>query len=298
MYVADPSAREKLFADWGVDPEENRLFEVTREQKARALSQAVRLWPEGAPGAQGTHWRDIPMLYPLLPQPEAATGAAVIVCPGGGYRFHAPWEGIPVGDWLNALGIAAFVLQYRLMPYLLEEPLLDAQRAIRLVRARATEYGVDPSRLGIMGFSAGGHLASAAATLFDAGDPASKDPLERPSSRPDAAMLIYPVTDRRMLRPLAGGVTVDPALLKRFSTNLHVTDETPSTFLWHNLTDQMVPYSHSLSFANACAQHNVPFELHIWGAGKHGAGVADADVRYTRWKELLAVWLRIRGFCG
>lgn len=301
MYLADKEVTARLRAEWNIDPEENTIFrDLSAAQKERALANALRLWEGDAPGACGDHWRDVPMLYPLLPDAGRATGAAIIVCPGGGYMFHAPYEGIPVGEWLNTLGIAAFVLQYRLIPYVQPAALRDAQRAIRLVRARAASYGVDPARVGIMGFSAGGHLSAAAATLFDDGD-LTGDAIARQSARPDAAILIYPLTDLRdnpWLQTLVlGRENAAETHIVRYSPMLHVTERTPPTFLWHNLTDELVPYQQSLGFAQALAKHGVPFELHLWGSGRHGSGVAYDDARYTVWPEVVAGWLQIQGFC-
>src|SRR5919202_4288148 len=155
---------------------------------------SIILWPGGAPGAVGNTPEDIPTLTPYLPPKEKATGAAVVVCPGGGYTHLAEHEGAPVAEWLNTIGVAAFVLKYRLGPrYHHPAPLQDAARAIRTVRARAGEWGLDPKRIAILGFSAGGHLASTAGTHFDAGRPDAEDPIERVSSRPDRMILAYPV---------------------------------------------------------------------------------------------------------
>src|SRR5947199_10557305 len=157
-----------------------------------APAAPIVLWPDGAPGALGRAPEDVPDLTPYLPPRERATGAAVVVCPGGGYQHLADHEGRPVAEWLNTLGVAAFVLKYRIGPrYHHPAMLQDAARALRTVRARAAEWGVDPARIGILGFSAGGHLASTLGTHFDAGSASAADPVERASSRPDLLILIY-----------------------------------------------------------------------------------------------------------
>jgi acetyl esterase/lipase len=236
------------------------------------------------------------MLYPMLPPPEKRSGAAVIVCPGGAYRYHASHEGVPVAEWLVELGVAAFVLTYRLRPYQFPVPLLDAQRAIRTVRTEALRLGLDPARIGIIGFSAGGHLASATATLFDDGNAEARDSVERASSRPNAAMLIYPATHFSPARARSLLGDVDRTTVEQLSTWTQVRDDTPPIFLWHNLTDELVSYTHSLCFAQACYEHNVPCELHILGYGAHGFGMKEEDPKVRIWLDVCANWLRNLGF--
>src|SRR5438445_2845297 len=168
------------------------------EKGTDSAAEPIILWPSGAPGAVGKEPNDIPTLTPYFAPKEKATGAAVIICPGGGYTHLADHEGRPVAEWLNTLGITAFVLKYRLGPRNHHPaPLQDAARAIRTVRARATEWNIDPKRIGILGFSAGGHVASTIGTHFDSGKPDASDPIERVSSRPDLMILIYPVITMR-----------------------------------------------------------------------------------------------------
>src|SRR5438132_6820106 len=167
-------------------------------RKNISAEEPIILWPNGAPGAAGKESNDIPTLTPYFAPKEKATGAAVIVCPGGGYSHLADHEGRPVAEWLNTLGITAFVLKYRLGPrYHHPAPLQDAARAIRTVRARASDWNIDPKPIGILGFSAGGHLASTAGTHFDSGKPDASDVLERVSSKPNLMILIYPVITMR-----------------------------------------------------------------------------------------------------
>src|SRR5438552_12245469 len=167
-------------------------------RKNISAAEPIILWPNGAPGAVGKESSDIPTLTPYFAPKEKATGAAIIVCPGGGYDHLAAHEGAPVAEWLNSIGITAFVLKYRLGPrYHHPAPLQDAARAIRTIRAHAAEWKIDPERIGILGFSAGGHLAATIATHFDSGKRDASDPVERVSSRPNLAILVYPVITMR-----------------------------------------------------------------------------------------------------
>ncbi|MGN7761564.1 alpha/beta hydrolase [Paenibacillus sp. 22594] len=263
--------------------------------------ETLLLWPEGAPGALGTSDEDCPAIIPYLV--EGQKNAAVIVCPGGAYAMRADHEGGPVAEWLNTLGISAFVLRYRVAPYGYPHALNDAQRALRTIRYRADEFGIDPGRLGILGFSAGGHLASAAGVLFDAGDEAASESLERQSSRPDLLILCYPVIS------MAEGVThqgskenqlgsnPDPELAERLSSELQVTAATPPAFLWHTSDDEAVPVENSLQFAAALSRHHIPFDLHVYAHGEHGLGLA-GDKPHTRgWTEACASWLTLNGYC-
>jgi acetyl esterase/lipase len=267
------------------------------------------LWPQGTPGAVGTEDRDKPTLTIYLPPVAKATGTAVVVCPGGGYGALAvDHEGKSIADWLNEHGVAAFVLKYRLGPrYHHPAPLQDAQRALRIVRARAKEWGVDPKKVGIWGFSAGGHLASTAATHFDDGKSDAADPIERVSCRPDFAILGYPVitldgpyAHRGSRRNLLGD-NPDPKLVESLCNDKQVTPQTPPTFLFHTNEDTGVPPENSILFYLALRKAKVPAELHIYEKGRHGVGLADGKNRapndpvLTTWKERLADWLKGRG---
>lgn len=267
----------------------------------------VELWPEGPPGAVGRDEADRPAIS-IYPAPaDKACGTAVVVCPGGGYGMLAlDHEGHPVARWLNDRGVAAFVLQYRIAPrYRHPAPLQDAQRAIRLVRSRAKEWGVDPARIGIWGFSAGGHLASTAATHFDDGRPEVSDPVERVSSRPDFAVLVYPVitlraphAHRGSRRNLLGDREADPALLEDLSTENRVTPRAPPVFLLHTTADKGVPPENSIDFYLACRKAGVPAELHIYENGPHGFGLGGKDPVLSTWPDRLADWMRARGLLG
>lgn len=272
-------------------------------QRGGAPPERVKLWNGDAPGAMGQQEEDIPTLDLYLVPPERAVGTAVVVCPGGGYRALAiDHEGEQVARWWNSLGVSAFVLRYRLGPkYHHPVELGDAQRALRWVRSRAEQYGVQPDRIGIMGFSAGGHLASSAATLFDEGQATAADPIDRLSSRPDFAVLGYPVISMTTEYVHLGsknnllGETPDPALAEQLSTELQVTPETPPVFLFHTNADAAVPAENSVLFYLALRRARVPAELHIYERGPHGVGLAWSDAVLSSWPARLADWMRIRG---
>jgi acetyl esterase/lipase len=260
------------------------------------------LWPNGAPGAAGTQPEDRPELSIYLPA-SGATGTGVVICPGGGYEhLSMEKEGSLIAEWLNKLGVAGFVLKYRLGPrYHHPAMLQDAQRAIRTVRLRAAEFGLDPGRIGIWGFSAGGHLASTAATHFDAGDPVASEPVERVSSRPDFAILAYPVITMDLAYTHRGsrtnllGPNPDPKLVESLSNELQVTTQTPPTFLFHTTADTTVPVENSVNFYLALRKAKVPAEMHIYERGGHGVGLAPQDPVLSTWPDRLAAWLRTRG---
>lgn len=246
-----------------------------------------------------------PAIEVYLPSPRNATGQAVVICPGGGYGILAyDWEGTDIAKWLNRHGIAGVVLKYRLpedasneVPHL--TPLLDAHRALRLVRHRAADWNIDPAEVGIMGFSAGGHLASTAITHFDAGDPAAKDPIERESSRPDFGILMYPVVSfvshsvhsgsRRNLL----GEQDSPELRARYSAELNVTPDTPPTILIHAADDKGVPVQNSLALYEAMLEHDVPAEMHLYPEGGHGFALAIGQGHIATWPERVSEWLAV-----
>jgi len=265
---------------------------------AAAEPKVVPLWPGGAPGAVGNEEADRPTLSLYLLAAEKAAGTGVVVCPGGGYGTLAmDHEGRQIADWLNSLGVAAFVLKYRLGPrYHHPAPLQDAQRALRLVRSQAGEFGVAPDRIGIWGFSAGGHLASTAGTHFDAGDPSAPDPIDRMSCRPDFLILAYPVISLTTPYAHAGsrknllGENPDLALVEGLSNEKQVTSQTPPAFLFHTDEDKGVPAENSVLFYLALRKAGVPAELHIYRRGKHGVGLAQSDPVLSSWAGRLADW--------
>jgi acetyl esterase/lipase len=265
-------------------------------------AEPITLWPDGAPGALGREDTDIPTLTPYFPAPEKANGAAVIVCPGGGYQRLAAHEGEPVAQWLNTLGVTAFVLKYRLGPrYQQPAPLLDAQRAIRLVRANAMKWNLDVERVGILGFSAGGHLASTAGTHYDAGDPGAADPIARQSCKPSIMILIYPVITMREFTHAGSkrnflGENPTPELIALYSNEEQVTKDTPPAFLAHTFADTGVGVENSLQFVAALRKAKVPVELHLYEKGPHGFGLGRGDPVLTTWPARCADWLKIRGF--
>lgn len=259
------------------------------------------LWLGGAPGALGSEEKDIPTLTPWLA--KNPNGKAIVVCPGGGYgALAADHEGKQIAQWLNSQGISAFVLRYRLGPKYRHPAMInDAQRALRTVRARAAEFRVNPDKIGIMGFSAGGHLSATAATHFDAGNASHTDVIERVSSRPDFAVLAYPVitltnepyVHKGSRRNLLGD-NPDAKLAENLSNELAVTRETPPCFLFHTDADTGVPPENSVLFYLALRKHGVPAELHIYENGPHGVGLAWSDIALASWPGRLSDWLRNR----
>lgn len=270
---------------------------------------AFPLWPDGAPGALGKADKDIPTLTPFFPRPELATGAAMVICPGGGYGGLADHEGKAYALWLNDHGITCFVLKYRLGTSGYRHPIMlwDAARALRTVRAKATEWKIDPKRIGIIGSSAGGHLASTLLTHFDAGKPDDADPIERQSSRPDIGILCYPVITMGD-KTHAGsrnnllGKNPSPELIKELSNELHVTKDTPPCFIFHTDEDQAVPVENSLEFAMALRRAGVPFDLHIYEHGRHGIGLGHVPYspydpeKMHPWTANCIFWLKAQGF--
>jgi acetyl esterase/lipase len=264
----------------------------------------VRLWPGDAPEAKGTACDDIPTLSVLQPQPGRANGSAVIVLPGGAYMGLASiLEGREVADWFASHGYTAFVLRYRLgKKYLLPVPLIDARRAVQLVRTRARDYHIAPNRIAVIGFSAGGHLAGLTGTQFIPGKPDAEDPIERVSSRPDYLVLGY---------PWIGGISPDTshltycklvdvmdrceALQKAYSPNLFVTKDTPPTFIYHTTNDETVPVEQALSFYKAELKAGVSSEIHIFAKGPHGSGLGLGEASLDQWPNLLETWLRAQG---
>ncbi len=264
---------------------------------------AILLWPDGAPGALGTADEDQPSLTPFIVSGARAVPTAVIVCPGGSYTaLSFEKEGTDAAKRLNEHGISAFVLKYRLGPkYHHPIELGDAQRAIRFVRLHAKEYGYAANRIGIWGFSAGGHLASTAGTHFDAGKPDAADPIERQSSRPDFMILAYPVITLKEPYAHLGsranllGDHPDPALIALLSNETQVTKDTPPTFLFHTSEDKVVPVENSVMFYLALQKAGVPAEMHIFQKGDHGVGLAETDPVLFIWPDILGAWLKVQG---
>jgi acetyl esterase/lipase len=267
--------------------------------------RTIRLWPGEAPQAKGTRCEDTPTLTMFDPQPGHENGSAVVVLPGGAYTHLAGnLEGRQVADWFTSRGFRAFILSYRLSSngYLLPVPLLDARRAVQTVRARASDYHVDPKRIVIIGFSAGGHLAALAATQPVDGDANAIDPIERESSRPDFLVLGYPWigaissdTSHLSYCKLMSVMDQCEALRAAYSPDLFVSAKTPPTFWYHTADDQTVPIDQGLRFYEALLKAGVPVEAHVFAHGPHGSGLGKADASMDQWPGLLETWLRAQG---
>lgn len=272
---------------------------ATAVVSARVLDP-LPLWPDGAPGALGSEPKDTPTITAYLPEPDKATGAAMVIFPGGGYGGLASHEGEGYAKWLNENGIAGIVVKYRLGKSGYRHPAMlnDAARAVRLTRQKAEEWKIDPHRVGVIGSSAGGHLASTILTHFDLGNPQSPDPVERESSRPDLGVLCYavitmgPDTHQGSKSNLLGP-NPDPALVELLSNEKQVTPQTPPCFIWHTWEDKGVKMENSMAFASALREKGVPFELHIYEKGGHGMGLGNGH----RWTTDCLAWLKERGFC-
>jgi acetyl esterase/lipase len=265
--------------------------------------QTIPLWQGRAPGALGDAPEDVPTLTIYMPPNTTGPMTSVIVAPGGGYRtLSMNKEGRIPATYLNSLGVAAFVLKYRLGPkYRHPIELGDIQRAIRTLRSRAAEWHLAPDRIGVMGFSAGGHLASTASTQFDRGHASAADPIDRASSRPDFAILGYPVISltepwtHQGSRTMLLGDNADAGIARRMSTDTLVTPDTPPTFLFHTNADTAVPVENSIHYFLALRKARVPAEMHIFKDGAHGVGMPMNDPALSEWPKVLANWMRASG---
>ena len=281
--------------------------------QAPAAPTPIPLWPEGVPGGIAGAGPEealsegrvanvhVPVLVPHPAPAGTASGTAVIICPGGGYRRLAfGHEGTDVAAWLNSIGVSAFILKYRLQDYGHPAPLRDVLRAVRVLRFGADKWGIDPQRIGVLGFSAGGHLASTAGTMFDAPEGRTGADLDRVSARPDFLVLVYPVI--AMSGPVAHvgsrdsllGKSPSPELVESLSTQLRVTDRTPPAFLVHGGTDQTVPVEHSVLFYSALRKAGVPAEMHLYQEGPHGIGLKPGYGPMSSWVDRCAEWLKAR----
>jgi len=283
-----------------------------------AQNQIIPLWQGVPPNYQETGevtiWdtsdivrvRNVqkPDIAVFLPSKKNATGEAVVICPGGGYGILAyDWEGSDIARWLNSRGIAAFVLKYRLpgsksniVPH--KSPLMDAQRAMRLVRYNAEKWNLDPGMIGIMGFSAGGHLASTLSTHYDGGDPSNSDPVEQVSCRPDFSVLVYPVISFTLDFQHSGsrinllGEDAEESLVKQFSSELQVTEDTPPAILIHSDDDEAVPVENSIAYYRALRANKISSELHIYPYGGHGYSLAIGKGHLSTWPDRVIEWIR------
>jgi acetyl esterase/lipase len=274
---------------------------------AAAEPAKLPLWPQGAPLAKGTAETDQPWLDVYPADKHQATGAAFVICPGGGYGgLAANHEGEQIARFFHGLGIHAFVLHYRLGSngYHYPVELMDVQRAIRVARSKAGEMKFDPQRVGIIGFSAGGHLTSMAATLFDEKpEGATQDEIDKLSARPDLAVPCYPVISmsddfghKGSRKNLLGPRNDNEELAKSLSTYNRVTAQTPPCFIFQTDDDTVVPAENAVQFYLALRRAKVPAEMHIFKPGKHGVGLAQADAVLSIWPKLLTEWLRGNGF--
>lgn len=265
------------------------------------------LWSGDAPGALGQAAKDIPTMTVFLPSPEKATGAAMVIFPGGGYAGLADHEGSQYARWFNELGLAGLVVKYRLGSAGYRHPamLQDAARAVRTARARAEEWKLDPQRIGVIGSSAGGHLASTLMTHWDRGNPTAADAIERQSSRPDLVILCYPVVSmsqpftHRGSRANLLGDHPSPELQRELSAELRVSTNTPPCFIWSTADDRTVPVENSLTLALALSKVGVPFDLHIYAHGPHGIGLGNKTFdqsKFHPWTRECELWLRQNHF--
>ena len=256
----------------------------------------IKLWENGAPYFDASFGQEEPNLAPYLIE-DGKIHPAVIVFPGGGYSHRAYHEGEPVAQWLNSIGLHAFVLQYRVNPYTYPAILNDALRAVRLVRYKAAEFRIDPNKIGTLGFSAGGHLASCTAFCYDLAELDENDPVDRVSSRTDCAVLCYPVLSfvRFSHVPSAqnfmGKEYGERRVLRRFSPEENVTENTPPIFMWHTEADLSVPTENSLQLAMALQEKNIPYSLHIYPFGGHGQGLAQNLPLAAEWTTSCAAFL-------
>ena len=263
------------------------------------------LYQESAPQSKGTEGHDMPRIFPYLPDRSSGLTGAVIICPGGGYAGLAmQHEGTNEAIYFQQHGVAAFVLLYRLPldGYRHPVPLMDAQRAVRFVRSKAADYNIDPAKIGVMGFSAGGHLASTLETHFDSGNPQAVDPIDRLSCRPDFAILVYPVISMKDGLTHAGsrenllGPNPDPALVANLSNEIQVTAKTPPTIFFNAVDDPTVHIENSREMYAALQKAGVPSVLHEYPKGGHGFGYgAVPDNSPPGWMDTLLDWLKSQG---
>jgi acetyl esterase/lipase len=260
---------------------------------------ALPLWTDGAPGALGKEDKDVPTITPFIAEGSNVSGAAMVILPGGGYGMLAGHEGKGYADWLVTNGLSCFVVKYRLGSAGYRHPrmLEDAARAVRMVRAKATDWKIDPKRVGIMGSSAGGHLASTLLTHFDLGNPEAIDAIEKQSSRPDLGILCYPVISMGPLTHSGSkknllGEKPGSDLVENLSNELQVTPKTAPCFIWHTWEDKAVKVENSLEFAMAMQKAGVPYDLHVYQKGPHGIGLG----KNHPWANDCLFWLKAQGF--
>jgi acetyl esterase/lipase len=273
------------------------IFEhLTSDARTHYEAAGFRLWDGRAPGAKGDAEPDVPELYPVLPATHSGPMPVILVLPGGGYNYLSNYEAFPIAEHFRELGLAAFVLKYRLKPYDRDDALHDVQRAIRLMRSRATELGIDPARVAVVGFSAGGHLGANIATHGDDGNPQAADPVDRQSCRLQTALLIYPgILERKPDRSTAEGRSM-AKIIASPGLQHSVDAQTPPIFMVVAWGDQKAWRENDLAFAAGLEQAGVRFELHILGQGDHGFSMRVKDPRMQIWQQMAANWLTTCGF--
>ncbi|MCG7377001.1 alpha/beta hydrolase [Paenibacillus sp. ACRSA] len=262
------------------------------------MTSIIPLWDHAAPYAAIGHEDEMPHLIPFI---HPGSESAVIICPGGGYGFLADHEGAPIAELLNRAGISAFVLKYRVAPHQQPAPLTDGQRAIRYVRAHAEDFGIHPSKIAVLGFSAGGHLTAMLGTVYDEGQTEHADPIERVSSRPDRIILCYPVITMESYghagsRENLLGPEASDELVIAYSAEKQVKADAPEAFIWHTSDDGAVPVQNSLRYALALGAHGIPYDLHVFEKGSHGLGLAEDNAAVSAWSGLCLTWLKNQGW--
>ncbi|MHC4116748.1 MAG: alpha/beta hydrolase [Planctomycetota bacterium] len=282
------------------------LMTTASQAQPIAPREVKLLWPEGAPGAKGTADGDKPSITIHVPARDKANGAAVVIFPGGGYGHLAmDHEGHQIAEWLNSFGVAGFIVKYRHRRsgagYGHPAPLQDAQRAIRTVRSSAKEWNIDPERIGIIGFSAGGHLASSLGTHFKNRYSEARDQIDRVSCRPDFMILMYPVISftepftHKGSRKNLLGANPDPELVENLSNEKQVTPETPPTFIVFGDDDKVVPVENGVAFFMGLKKAKVPAEMHIYEKGRHGFGLGAGMGPVSSWPLRCSEWMQARG---
>lgn len=260
----------------------------------------MKLWENGTPYYNAEYGQPETTVTPYLVEDANPDKGLVIVCPGGGYSGRAEHEGKPIAEYLNKAGISALVLNYRVAPYMHPAELSDANRAVRFARFHAKDWGVDSKKIGILGFSAGGHLAVSACEHYDGGKNEG-DEIDRISSRPDAGIFCYPVVTMKEFTHQGSknnllGSNPDPTLVERMSGECSVPDDCPPAFIWHTADDTCVDVNNSLLLATALHAKKIPFEMHIFPDGNHGRGLAEDVAGTCEWSPLMIKWLKRLGF--
>ena len=263
--------------------------------------KVIKLWETGTPFYDETFSQAEPTLTPYIVE-GGKKNAAVIVCPGGGYSHRAYHEGEPVAKWLNTLGISAFVLNYRYAPYTYKAIENDIYRAVRVIRYNAERFGIDKEKVATLGFSAGGHLSSCAALYFDRAILDENDPVDKENSKVNAAVLCYPVISfceefghERSANNFLGEFKT-PELVKAYSGEFHVKEDTPPIFMWHNADDNNVSAANCFRLGEVLSKNNVPYEIHVFPRGGHGVGLAEDSERTSQWTRECALWFKSLGF--